>query len=260
MRVHSSVSIESYASLIRCASGAPFESLSSTGRGAYETPSRPCPGRPRAGCRRCALMRPTCASPGAHTGHQRDTCGTGSDPRGPHWSTYGVQLASRLCLLRGATGTPTQTSPPMAPKATRRRHHWSARETPEGRAQDSESPTGISRRPVCVPVASGVCHGGTPQRHKRDAVSRLFHGAVKRAVPPVEARRRTRQGSSRAPTETDQHRRRRATGTVLAQRWCDGRYRAVIGPSWSRRGEQRGQGWNPALRECARSNWPRMRG
>lgn len=79
-----------------------------------------------------------------------------------------------------------------------------------------------------------------------DARGTLFHrclmGSRSLSAPLAEARRRARQRGRGTSAERDQHSRRRAADTVMAQRWCNGRYGGVIGPSWSRRGEQREKG------------------
>lgn len=106
------------------------------------------------------------------------------------------------------------------------------REDVRGTLRDPAAAVGV----LCVSQSRPL---RVPMSHLGDARETLFHGAEKPVCAP---RRSPSAGAAAQPRKAggaSQHSRRRAVNTVLAQRRCDGRYRGVIGPSWSRRGEQR---------------------
>lgn len=115
----------------------------------------------------------------------------------------GVRIRSCRCpdCASGETspGTPAQMCPPRALCATPERHCWSACETLGGRARDSERPNGISRRLMCVPVASSACPDESSRRRERDAVSLLVHGPKSLSVPPC---RSPSEGTAAQPRNT----------------------------------------------------------
>lgn len=106
------------------------------------------------------------------------------------------------------------------------------REDVHGTLRDPAAAVGV----LCVSQSRPL---RVPMSHLGDARETLFHGAEKPVCAPCRSPSAGAAAQPRKAGGASQHSRRRAVNTVLAQRRCDGRYRGVIGPSWSRRGEQR---------------------
>lgn len=167
-------------------------------------------------------------------------------PTASHWRPVCVSWET-------PPGTPAQASPQRAPGATPEQHSRSAGETPGGHAQDSKKLTATSRRLIGAPVASRDCPDESPQRHGGDAVSRLPHGAGKPDCTPLP---KPAGGHGEPAADNRRSETGTAGGVPPEQCCCDGRCRGVIGPSWSRGGEQRekaGRGVDPACSERART-------